>query len=203
MDDTPCTPPDDSQLAIYTMSTLLYPDADDRAEEAVTVARSGNDFYFSGLFPDVPEMMFRGTLDDKNRIIVEVPQFMGYSKLGEPIYLYCAYHRRDITASQPTYYYEVTDSKMKLRLNYDAETGNITSSAVMCTAAYGTKKVVKGVDWPSWTVGAPADIEDIEHSTFSIRRSVYDLQGRQLSGKRSGLNIVRMADGSVRKVMVR
>ena len=51
-----------------------------------------------------------------------------------------------------------------------------------------------------------ADVETVQTSNNAINSNnttVYDLQGRKVAGIGSGLNIIRMSDGAVRKIVVK
>ncbi len=53
-------------------------------------------------------------------------------------------------------------------------------------------------------VGEATGIHSVTNGAVEAAvKSIYDLNGRQQQGTRRGLNIVRMSDGTVRKVMVR
>ena len=52
--------------------------------------------------------------------------------------------------------------------------------------------------------GEATGVESVTNGAVEATvKSIYDLNGRQQQGTRRGLNIVRMSDGTVRKVMVR
>ena len=53
-------------------------------------------------------------------------------------------------------------------------------------------------------MGVTTGIESVVNNAgVKATDSIYDLNGRQQQGVRRGLNIVRMSDGSTRKVVVK
>jgi hypothetical protein len=89
-------------------------------------------------------------------------------------------------------------------LNADEE-GNICTIAQVAIAEEKGWKVIALLDYDNWVDyegSAPSDIQRIILDK-DTNASVYDINGRKLAEPRKGLNIIRMGDGTIRKVMVK
>ena len=77
---------------------------------------------------------------------------------------------------------------------------------VGCKTAYETTEYWNEFKEIVEMEGELTDVEMVQTSNNAINRNntmVYNLQGKQVAGTRNGLNIIRMSDGTVRKVMVK
>jgi hypothetical protein len=60
--------------------------------------------------------------------------------------------------------------------------------------------------WGQFWIETPTGINEVESSKLEVESSVidcYDIQGHKLSAPQHGINIIRMSDGTTRKVMVK
>ena len=49
----------------------------------------------------------------------------------------------------------------------------------------------------------PTAISSIEYAPVATNKAIYDLQGHQLAQPKKGLNIIKMSDGTTKKVIIK
>jgi hypothetical protein len=49
----------------------------------------------------------------------------------------------------------------------------------------------------------PDAVKGVEHTVHTVAEGIYDVSGRKTETLKSGINIVRQSDGTVRKVVVK
>lgn len=109
--------PADARVEEYVYRAL--DDYGDPVTHQLQVAFSGNDIYFNGLTPDVPNWV-HGTLGDDNVVTIPSDQYVGVLK-----YFYTYFAALRVAGQDPNGDANFTLEE-NLKLNYDPETGDFT-----------------------------------------------------------------------------
>jgi hypothetical protein len=151
------------------------------------VAHVGSDFYFSNIDPYNGNVTFKGTLTSDNKIIVDVPQYLGKYKLHDdgPFYYYL--YAGEVYKDGSDMNYRLLNKK-QIILDYDAATNTITANDFMViaqgTALHFYLNKPKMTLFTDKIVEVPTDGESKDYTMTSIKDMTTKNNTRNVSSVR-------------------
>ena len=101
----------------------------------------------------------------------------------------------------------VTEGNLKVIHDEDEQNEMTTTQVAVAKAKGWIPACFDGWMWQEYAGSKDPDgIKNIEHSPLNIEHSaegLYDLSGRKLDKPQKGINIIRMSDGTIRKVLMK
>ena len=157
----------------------------------VEVAFEDKNIYIKGLWEGLPEAWVKGYIEG-DKLVFDLPQYLGMYNdeyLGLfPMYLTAFDDKTGVLKPQVSFDYNAEDKSFN---NHDCP----LSIGINKTGYLGIQDYYKGA-----FVSEALSVKGIESTDAGVE-SIYDAQGARLNTLRNGLNILKMNDGTVRKVM--
>ncbi|MCR5270815.1 MAG: hypothetical protein K6D91_07340 [Prevotella sp.] len=173
----------------YTLECQKYVEPETQGEKgkmedyaaAIKIGFNGNDVYVQGLCEDLPEAWIKGTIAN-GKATFATGQYFGAIEL--------TFYEKNY--SFPIYFLGIdpVTGISDLVMDYDAQTGDFTSSAIIILNDY-EKKVISEIDayyLPSFKKGNIDGIQEVK--TENENMVIFNLNGQKLNKVQKGLNIV-------------
>lgn len=201
---TYATIPEDAETELWTFT---YSNAQPGEEEQLPVAREGNQLYIAGLSIDDPEAAIVGKIDGE-RVSFESDQYVGCSS-GFLLYAFGASYEEKTFYDEEwdeTYTTYAMKSEPAIHFRLDASTGLMKAEGSMALVLNMGAANEVGINYMSVSLdpqfqgpAAPEGLAPAALGEGAFPVSYYDINGRRSATARSGISIVKRADGSVRK----
>lgn len=189
---------------------FTYSNAKEGEVEMLPVARDGDRLYIGGLSLHDPDAAIVGNIDG-DRISFESDQYVGYHS-GFLLYAFGAsYETRTFYDEvwDETYTTQVMTPEPTIDFHYDAATGKMTAIGDMALVLNMGKVEEQGINYLSVSLDpafqAPENVVGMSATTLGESQqstSFYDLDGRRRNAAQGGISIIRMPDGSTRKMII-
>lgn len=213
----------DSQYTPYNLSyttipeglqtedwAFTYSNAREDEVEMLPVARDANRLYIAGLSIHDRDAAIVGNIDG-DRISFPSDQYVGYHS-GFLLYAFGASYETKTFYDEEwdeTFTTQVMTPEPSIDFHYDASTGKMTAIGDMALVLNMGKVNDLGINYMSVSLDpefqAPATVDRLLSPTLPDAQqptSFYDLHGRRLGAARNGVSILRMPDGTTRKMVL-
>lgn len=214
----------DSRYTPYNLSYTTIPDGLQTEEWAFTysnaredevemlpVARDDAHLYIGGLSIHDRDAAIVGNIDG-DRINFPSDQYVGY-RSGFLLYAFGASYETKTYYDEEwdeTFTTQVMTPEPSIDFHFDAETGKMTAIGDMALVLNMGRVEDLGINYMSVSLDpefqAPATVDGILSPTLPDAQqptSFYDLNGRRLGTASNGVTILRMPDGTTRKMVVK
>lgn len=200
------------------MWDFTYSNAREGEVEHLPVATDGQNLYIAGLSLHDPEAAIVGHIDtsageDQTKVSFASDQYVGYHS-GFLLYAFGASYETKTFYDEvwdETYTTNVMTPQPTIDFDYDTTTGKMTAIGDAALVLNMGKVNEVGINYMSVSLDpefqGTLNLDGIQPSSSYLLPPTsylnYDLNGRSTSASRSGVTIVRMADGTTRKMVVK